>query len=74
MLGGFTGKLAAFEAEFYAFGVGAVADFAELVLPRYATDYAVGAGAFLHSGAFLASNSANTNPHVNPVSTCERKL
>ena len=64
LLGGFTGELAAFKAEFYAFGVGAVADFAELVLPSHAASCSVGACGTLHSGAFLAGDSANTNFHA----------
>jgi hypothetical protein len=63
-LGGFAWELVAFKAEFNAFVVGAVADFAELVFPCNAADAAVGACATLHSGAFLAGNAANTNFHT----------
>lgn len=53
----------AFKAEFYAFGVGAVADLAEPVFSCHAACRSVGAGAFLHFGAFLTSDTANTNFH-----------
>jgi len=59
--GSFTGELAAFKAQFYVFGVGAVADLAELVFSCYATVWTCWAGAFLHFWAFLACDSANTN-------------
>jgi len=43
LLGGFTWELFAFETEFYAFDVGTVAYFAELVLPCHAANTAIGA-------------------------------
>jgi integrase len=46
LLGGFAGELFAFKAGFYAFGVGAVADLAELVFSCHAACRSVGAGAF----------------------------
>ena len=64
LLGGFTGEAAAFKAKFDAFGVGAVADLAELVFPCNAARFSVGACALLHLGTFLAGNTANTNPHT----------
>jgi hypothetical protein len=64
LLGGFAWKLFAFKAEFNAFTVGAVADFAELVFHSHTADAAVGACAALHFGAFLAGDTANTNLHV----------
>lgn len=64
LLGGFTWKLFAFKTKFDAFGVGTVADFAELVFPCNTANCSVGAVAALYSGAFLAGDSANTNPHV----------
>jgi hypothetical protein len=64
LLGGFTGELFAFKAQFNAFDECAVADLAKLILSCYAASRSIGAGAFLHFGAFLASNTANTNPHV----------
>lgn len=60
-LGGFTWELAAFKAKFDDFGEGAVADLAKLVFPSNAAGCAVGAGAFLHFGAFLTSDPTNTN-------------
>ena len=54
LLGGFAGELAAFKAELDAFGVGAVADFAELVFSCNAANGSVRAGAFLHFWAFFA--------------------
>jgi hypothetical protein len=63
LFGGFAWKLFAFKAEVYSFGVGAVADLAELVLSGHATGCAVGACAALHSGAFLAGYTANTDFH-----------
>jgi hypothetical protein len=64
LLGGFAWELFAFKAEFDAFCVGAVADFAELVFTGNTADCAVGAFAALHFGAFLAGDTANTNLHV----------
>jgi hypothetical protein len=66
LFGGFAGELFAFKAEFYAFGVGAVADFAEFVFSCYATNGAVWAGAFVHFWAFFACDSANPNFHLKP--------
>ena len=63
LLGGFAWELFAFKAEFDAFGVGAVADLAELVFSCHATNCSVGACAALHSGAFFTSDTANTNLH-----------
>lgn len=63
LLGGFAGELGAFKAEFDAFGVGAVADSAELVFSCYAADGSVWACGFLHFGAFFACDSADTDFH-----------
>ncbi len=63
LLGGFTGKFTAVKAVLDASGVSAVADFAELVFASYAADFAVWAGMFLHFGAFLAGDSADTDFH-----------
>jgi hypothetical protein len=54
LLGGFTWELVAFKAEFNAFGVGAVADLAELVFPCNAADISVWACAFLHFGGHFS--------------------
>jgi hypothetical protein len=53
----------AFKAEFFAFEVGAVADFTKLVFSGNTTRRAVWAGAFLHFGAFFASYSTYANKH-----------
>jgi hypothetical protein len=60
LLGGFAGELAAFKAEFNAFGECAVADLAELVFSCNATDASVWARAAGHFGAFLAGDSADS--------------
>ena len=64
LLGGFAGKLGAFKAEFDAFGVGAVADSAELVFACYAADGSVWACVLLHFGAFFACDSADADFHL----------
>jgi hypothetical protein len=66
LLGGFAWELFAFKTEVDAFGVSAVADLAELVLPCNATDSAVWACVALHSGTFLAGDTANTDFHKLP--------
>jgi hypothetical protein len=63
LLGGFAGKLGAFKAEFDAFGVGAVADSAELIFACYAAEFSVWAFALLHFGAFFTCDSADTDFH-----------
>lgn len=63
LLGGFAWKLFAFKAEFDSFGMGAVADLAELVFSCYTTSCSIGAVVALHFGAFLTSDTANTNLH-----------
>ena len=66
LFGCFTWELGAFKAELYAFGVGAIADLAELVLSCHATICYRWAGAFLHFWAFLACDSANANLQIEP--------
>ncbi len=73
LLGGFAGELLAFKTEFNAFGVSTVADLAELVFSCHAPDVAVGAGAFLHFGTFLACYAANANSHLD-TSTMKRTI
>jgi hypothetical protein len=64
LLCGFAGKLFTFKTEFNAFSECAVADLAKLVFPRNAANTAVWALSALHSGTFLAGNTANTNLHI----------
>jgi hypothetical protein len=59
----FAWKLAAFKAEFNAFGVRAVADLAKLVFSRNATFWTCRANSFLHFWASLTCYAANTNFH-----------
>jgi hypothetical protein len=61
--GGFTGEVFAFKAQFYAFGVSAVADLAKLVFSWHATNPTVWTGACLHFGAFFACYSTNAYTH-----------
>jgi hypothetical protein len=63
LFGSFAGELGALKTQLYTFTVGAVADFAKLVFPCYATHIAVWAVALLHFWAFLAGYSADTNFH-----------
>lgn len=63
LLSGFAWKLFAFKAEPDSFRVGAVADLAELVFSCYTASCSIGALVALHFGAFLASDTANTNLH-----------
>jgi hypothetical protein len=64
-LGSFARELFAFKAEFDSFGVGAVADLAELVFPCNTADRSVWTGARSHFWAFFACDSANSNFHSN---------
>ena len=62
LLGGFAWELVAFKAEFNTFGVGAVADLAELVFPCNAANAPLGQVPFAFLGIFH-SDSTNTNFH-----------
>jgi hypothetical protein len=64
LLGCFTWKFLAFKAEVNPLSEGAIADLAEFILSCNAASRSIGAGAFLHFGAFFASNTTNTNPHI----------
>jgi hypothetical protein len=63
LLGSFAGELCTFKAQLYTFGVGAVTDFAELVLSSNTADAAIWARAFLHFGAFFAADSTDADFH-----------
>jgi len=64
LLGVFTWKLGASEAQVYAFGESTITYLTKLVCPCHAANGTVGACALLHSGAFLAGYAADTNPHA----------
>jgi hypothetical protein len=64
LFGCFAGELFAFEAEFDAFLVGAVADGAEFVWSGYAACFSVGAASCLHFGAFFTCDSTYAYSHL----------
>jgi hypothetical protein len=64
LLGGFTWKLFALKAQVNTFIEGAIADLAKLIRSRHAANTSIWAGAFRNFWAFLAGNTANTNPHI----------
>jgi hypothetical protein len=61
----------AFKAEFNAFVVCTVADLAELVFPRHATDCAIWACIAHHFWAFLAGDTSDTDFQVLTFSLLE---
>jgi len=63
-LGGFAWEVGAFKAQSYAFVEGASSYLAHPVQFRHTSSIAVGANAFLHSGAFFAGDAANTDFHI----------
>jgi hypothetical protein len=63
----FAWKLSAFKAELHSFSVCTIADLAKFIFPCDATCLARRANPFLHFGALLTSDTANTNFHDVPL-------